>query len=115
MIFRAAALQQLHQAGSDGPKFGVQDGTNLTNAQFLMLNSHPRRKPRFEFERFDGVPLNSRAICAFRYTVIRLWRKWLSRRSQTAYVTWDRMKPYVARWVPPAVICHPYPSVRFGG
>jgi len=64
---------------------------------------------------YYGVPLNSRAIGAFRYQVIRLWQKWLSRRSNRAYVDWDRMQRYIARWVPPAVICHPYPSVRFGG
>ena len=64
---------------------------------------------------YYGVPLNSRAISAFRYQVIRLWQKWLSRRSNRAYVAWDRMQRYIARWVPPAVICHPYPSVRFGG
>ena len=60
---------------------------------------------------YYGVPLNSRAISAFRYQVIRLWQKWLSRRSHRAYVAWDRMQRYIARWVPLAVICHPYPSV----
>ena len=55
---------------------------------------------------YYGVPLNSRAIGAFRYQVIRLWQKWLSRRSNRAYVDWDRMQRYIARWVPPAVICH---------
>ena len=64
---------------------------------------------------YYGVPLNSRAIRAFRVLVIRLWKKWLSRRSQRGYVTWDRMTRYIERWVPPAVICHPYPSARFGG
>jgi hypothetical protein len=65
--------------------------------------------------RYYGVPLNSRAIRVFRLLVIRLWHKWLSRRSQRGYLSWERMQRYVTRWVPPAVICHPYPSVRFGG
>ena len=65
--------------------------------------------------RYYGVPFNSRAIRAFRAMVIRLWKKWLGRRSQKGYLTWDRMQRYIDRWVPPAVICHPYPSVRFGG
>ena len=65
--------------------------------------------------RYYGVPFNSRAIRAFRILVIRLWKKWLSRRSQRGYLRWDRMQHYIDRWVPPAVICHPYPSVRFGG
>jgi RNA-directed DNA polymerase len=65
--------------------------------------------------RYYGVPLNSRAIRVFRVLVIRLWHKWLSRRSQRGYLRWDRMQRYIDRWVPAAVICHPYPSVRFGG
>lgn len=64
--------------------------------------------------RYYGVPLNSRRIRAFRVLVIRLWKKWLSRRSQRGYLTWDRMQRYIDRWVPPAIICHPYPSLRFG-
>jgi len=65
--------------------------------------------------RYYGVPFNSRAIRAFRAMVVRLWQKWLSRRSQRGYLTWDRMTCYLDRWVPPAVIRHPYPSARFGG
>jgi RNA-directed DNA polymerase len=65
--------------------------------------------------RYYGVPFNSRSIRAFRGMVIRLWKKWLSRRSQRGYLTWDRMQRYIDRWVPAAVICHPYPSARFGG
>lgn len=64
---------------------------------------------------YYGVPFNSRSIRAFRAMVIRLWKKWLSRRSQKGYLTWDRMTCYIDRWAPPAVICHPYPSARFGG
>jgi RNA-directed DNA polymerase len=64
---------------------------------------------------YYGVPFNYSAISAFRYQVIRLWHKWLSRRSQRAYLCWEQMQRYVDRWVPPAVICHPYPSARFGG
>jgi group II intron reverse transcriptase/maturase len=64
---------------------------------------------------YYGVPGNSRAIGAFRTLVIRLWHKWLNRRSQRSSLPWDRMQRYIARWVPPAIICRPYPSVRFGG
>lgn len=63
--------------------------------------------------RYFGVPFNSRAIRAFRTLVIRLWKKWLSRRSERGYLTWERMQWYIARWVPHAVTCHPYPSARF--
>jgi len=64
---------------------------------------------------YYGVPFNSPAIHAFRHQVIRRWHQWLSRRSGRAYVTWERMKRYTARWVPPAVLVHPYPAARFGG
>jgi RNA-directed DNA polymerase len=63
--------------------------------------------------RYYGVPYNSRAIRAFRILVIRLWQKWLSRRSAKGYLSWERMQRYIARWVPNAVICHPYPWARF--
>jgi RNA-directed DNA polymerase len=64
---------------------------------------------------YYGVPLNSRPIRAFRTLVIRLWKRWLSRRSQRGAVPWDRMQRYIDRWVPLATLCHPYPSVRFDG
>jgi group II intron reverse transcriptase/maturase len=63
--------------------------------------------------RYYGVPFNSDAIRAFRTLVVRLWQKWLSRRSQKGHLSWERMRGYIARWVPDAVICHPYPSARF--
>lgn len=64
---------------------------------------------------YFGVPFNSPALHAFRHQVIRRWHQWLNRRSQRASVTWERMKRYTARWVPPAIVVHPYPAVRFGG
>jgi RNA-directed DNA polymerase len=63
--------------------------------------------------RYFGVPFNSDALRAFRTLVIQLWKKWLSRRSQRGYLTWERMQWYIARWVPHAIVCHPYPSARF--
>ena len=65
--------------------------------------------------RYYGVPFNSPALHAFRHQVIRRWHQWLNRRSQRASVTWERMKRYIARWVPPAIVVHPYPAARFGG
>jgi group II intron reverse transcriptase/maturase len=64
---------------------------------------------------YFGVPFNSPSIHAFRHQVIRRWHQWLNRRSQRASVTWERMKRLTARWVPPAIIVHPYPAARFGG
>jgi len=62
--------------------------------------------------RYFGVPTNSAALRNFRDRVSRLWRKMLGRRSQLGYVTWKRMQRLIDRWLPPARICHPYPSHR---
>ena len=62
--------------------------------------------------RYFGVPTNSAALRNFRDRVSRLWRKMLGRRSQLGYVTWKRMQRLIDRWLPPARICHPYPSRR---
>ena len=64
--------------------------------------------------RYYGVPLNTAALRAFRWAVGRLWYRVLRRRSQRTRVTWDRVARLIAQWLPPAVVCHPYPLVRFG-
>jgi group II intron reverse transcriptase/maturase len=63
--------------------------------------------------RYFGVPWNSRALSAFRFEVGRLWQHSLRRRSQKHRLTWQRMQGYIARWLPPACVCHPYPWIRF--
>ncbi len=62
--------------------------------------------------RYYAVPFNIRAIHDFRIGLVRLWRQTLSQRSQTARVTWERMKELHERWIPTARICHPYPEER---
>ena len=62
--------------------------------------------------RYYAVPFNFDAIDRFRNRLVLLWRQVLSRRSQTARVTWVRMKELIERWIPPARICHPYPDQR---
>ncbi len=61
---------------------------------------------------YYAVPLNSASLCDFRDEVTRLWKRTLSRRSQTGYVNWKRMKRLIQRWLPPARIYHPYPNQR---
>jgi hypothetical protein len=63
--------------------------------------------------RYYGVPRNGRALCRFRMAVGRLWWRVLKRRSQLHQLPWRRMRGHLARWLPPARICHPYPDVRF--
>jgi len=62
---------------------------------------------------YYGVPGNALAIRAFHRAVARLWHKALGGRSQKARLAWDRMKKYIARWLPNARICHPPPASRF--
>ena len=40
---------------------------------------------------YFGITGNFRALCNFRHHVIALWRKWLSRRSQRARISWQEM------------------------
>jgi group II intron reverse transcriptase/maturase len=63
--------------------------------------------------RYYGVPMNGPPLYAFAKAVTRLWWRLLERRSQR-HLPWRRMQRYVARWIPPVRICHPYPLVRFG-
>src|SRR6266851_2402671 len=62
---------------------------------------------------YYGIHGNSHAIKRFRDEVCRLWRRALSRRSQRGEVRWERMHRLMRRWIPPAQIVHPYPSVQF--
>ena len=62
---------------------------------------------------YHAVPTNSQAITSFVHYVTWHWKRALGRRSQKGRVTWARMAPIVARWLPPARIQHPYPHRRF--
>lgn len=62
--------------------------------------------------RYYGVPGNSAALQGFRYLLRRLWRRTLRRRGQRRAMTWERLTPHVARWLPIPRICHPWPSQR---
>lgn len=64
--------------------------------------------------RYYGVPLNGRAIGAFRKAIGELWWRTLRRRSQRHRLPWRRMGRHIDRWLPPAHICHPYPWARLG-
>jgi group II intron reverse transcriptase/maturase len=62
---------------------------------------------------YHAVPTNPRALKAFRRHVVRLWLRWLRRRSQRGRVTWDRMDRLAADWLPQPRILHPWPQQRF--
>ena len=63
---------------------------------------------------YYGVPMNGPALRTFRFQVGWLWYRTLRRRSQTARITWERMRRLLGRWLPPARITHPYPLRRLG-
>ena len=57
---------------------------------------------------YYGITGNSAALADFRYRVKRVWQKWLSRRSQTAHVAWDRFALLEQRYpLPPARLARP--------
>ena len=62
--------------------------------------------------RYYGVPSNSSALSVFRKEICRMWYKILRRRSQKSKLIWERMKRLIAKWIPKARICHPYPNLR---
>ncbi|MGC2466070.1 MAG: group II intron reverse transcriptase/maturase [Candidatus Acidiferrum sp.] len=62
--------------------------------------------------RYYGVPSNRYALAHFRFSVGKLWHQVLRRRSQRGRIPWERMTRLIDCWLPPARICHPYPSRR---
>jgi RNA-directed DNA polymerase len=62
---------------------------------------------------YHAVPTNSRALGAFRYHVVELWRRALRRRSQKDLTTWKRIEAIARDWLPLPKILHPWPERRF--
>lgn len=62
---------------------------------------------------YFAVPTNIRALTAFRYRVIDLWRRTLRRRSQKDGATWERIAQLANDYLPKPCILHPWPSIRF--
>lgn len=71
--------------------------------------SHHRRLTAILRGHFNyyGIAGNSFAISAFRSRVQRIWRYWLTRRSQKARMSWDRFTRLLQRYpLPPARLAH---------
>ena len=60
-----------------------------------------------------GSTGNLDRLRVFGQRIRRLWRLVLSRRSQSGMLSWDRLKPLFARWIPVPRVLHPYPMERF--
>jgi RNA-directed DNA polymerase len=58
---------------------------------------------------YFGVTPNSAALARLRYEVERIWRKWLSRRSQRGFISWKAMTELLKRFpLPRPRIVHRY-------
>ena len=56
---------------------------------------------------YYGLTGNFEALAVFRWRVICLWKKWLSRRSQRAYLTWEKYSALLKRFpLPRARVVH---------
>jgi group II intron reverse transcriptase/maturase len=70
------------------------------------------QKLRGHFQYYGGVIGNGRSLWCFRERVQEIWRKWLSRRSGKAGLSWARMTALLQRfvlpcppgWVPPCAV-----------
>jgi len=64
--------------------------------------------------RYYGVPMNQPSLSSFRFQIGRYWYRTLRRRSQKKRLTWERMRRLIDKWLPPAMVHHPYPLRRLG-
>ena len=62
--------------------------------------------------RYYGVPGNGPALSTFRTMLCWYWGRALRRRGNRRVLSWDSVNRQVARWLPPAQICHPWPAQR---
>ena len=59
---------------------------------------------------YFGITGNCRALRNLRHRVIGVWRKWLSRRSQRARISWEKMNRLLERYPLPQPRIRPPPS-----
>ena len=64
---------------------------------------------------YYAVPLNAGSLTWFFSRLMHLWRRALRRRSQRAYLNWEKFSRLVDRFFPPIRILHPMPRHRFDG
>ena len=65
------------------------------------------------FFAYHAVPTNLDALAAFRYHIMVLWMRLLTRRSQKDRTGWDRINRLADQWLPKPRILHPWPNQRF--
>ena len=57
-------------------------------------------------DRYYGITGNSPAAARFHFEVRRVWRFWLSRRSQRAYVSWDKFRRILEHYPLPKPVAY---------
>ena len=62
---------------------------------------------------YHAVPTNGRALAAFRFHIVDLWRRTLRRRSQKDRTGWARVGRLANDFLPKPRILHPWPQIRF--
>jgi hypothetical protein len=90
------------------PELTWRNDTTFPGAQYQELS----RKLPGHFAYYGGLIGNLRCLQRFRYEVVRLWRKWLSRRTRRGSWSWARLNqlltvlvlPWPRGWVPPCVV-----------
>ena len=56
---------------------------------------------------YYGLTGNGKRLGQFRYEVVGIWRKWLSRRSRKSNLNWERMQEVLKRYpLPSATVVH---------
>ena len=65
------------------------------------------------FFAYHAVPTNADGLAAFRYHIMVLWVRTLTRRSQKDRTRWDRINKLADQWLPKPRILHPWPNQRF--
>ncbi len=56
---------------------------------------------------YYGITGNSIALCTFRWAVVGIWRKWLSRRRRRGTIAWDQFTRMLERFpLPPPRVVH---------
>ena len=65
------------------------------------------------YYQYHAVPGNLPMLARFRHRLVRLWRHALVRRGGKRRPNWRQMTLLAARWLPTAVVLHPYPLDRF--
>src|ERR1700738_3598630 len=62
---------------------------------------------------YYGIGGNARRLRWFAHQIVRIWRKWLSRRDRPSVVRWTRLNEILKRHpLPPARIVHRFATAR---